>query len=183
VLYVDVRGTQPRLGDVFPVVTSDLPIRGSFDDVIVSGLSDDKAFQVIQTSKQIALKAVPASDLSLRLTAPSRSPKGDIFRVTATITDLGPADALRSRFGLAVDSYHDFVSATTDQGSCARALDNGFLVCRLGTIAEGDSVTIRVSLRGTRTGNTSVTAHAITDSGLDSNRDNDSVGRQILIIP
>lgn len=123
----------------------------------------------------------PRSDLSVvkavTSTAPHVAGEANDVQYQITVTNLGPSDAIDGGGVVLTDvlpAGAQFVSITPAQGSCDAAPSGGSIDCALGSIADGDAVTIDVVMtadcdtRGTITN----TASAVTGGERDPNTPN-----------
>ena len=108
----------------------------------------------ITTSADLAVSKVDSVD-------PATSGAG--FAYTVTVTNIGPSDATSVVMTDVLPAAIAFVSASPDQGPCSEAA--GTVTCSIGTIIDGDSVDITISVAvppdatpGTITNNAAVTA-------------------------
>jgi uncharacterized repeat protein (TIGR01451 family) len=93
-----------------------------------------------------------AHDLQASIAGPSNVGIDTDFEYVSTITNAGPGDAPRVALTQVLPIENaDFVAAVADQGSCAPPADTQ-LTCDLGTLAEGASVTVRVSMTSAERG-------------------------------
>jgi uncharacterized repeat protein (TIGR01451 family) len=123
----------------------------------------------------------PRSDLSVVKavtgTAPHVAGEANDVQYQITVTNLGPSDAIDGGGVVLTDvlpAGAQFVSITPAQGSCDAAPSGGSIDCALGSIADGDAVTIDVVMTAdcdTR-GIITNTASAVTGGERDPNTPN-----------
>lgn len=94
--------------------------------------------------RDVQLKASQSANVRMTLAAPPTATKNVAFTYTATVANAGPdaADLTSATFSL--PPALTIASVTASQGTCNR---NGLMVCRLGTIASGGSVTVQIDVK------------------------------------
>ena len=123
-------------------------------------------FGILLAAAALASLAIPAAgqaanpDLGVTQTISATKVKpGQAIQVTSTVTNNGPAShpetyvelaALKGKI-LVFGANATYTSFSTSQGSCEKgaeqAVTNEALVCNLGTLASGQSVTIRATIQ------------------------------------
>jgi uncharacterized repeat protein (TIGR01451 family) len=116
--------------------------------------------------------AVQGADLAIAKTGPSIVSVGGTLTYQLTVTNNGPADVGAVTVQDPLPATLTFVSATASQGSCALN-QNLAVVCNLGTIANGSSVTVTIVTTATAGGQVTNTAE-VSGNLPDSNPANNS---------
>ena len=103
--------------------------------------------------------APPVVDLAVtKVDSPDPVRVGRELLYTLTVSNTGPDAATNVQLSDPLDSSLVVLSASPSQGSCTTAQ---LVVCSLGTIPNGGSVTILLRVRATRTGSVENTATAV----------------------
>jgi hypothetical protein len=100
---------------------------------------------------------------------------------TWIVTNDGPAPANGVEFATDRNAKVAIDSGRSDFGPCAGG--DGNIVCELGTLAVGQSVTVSAQYRAPLVGKTTILAHAHALTSLDPNPTNNDIARGLEIIP
>lgn len=109
---------------------------------------------IFQSSVVQDLSASPA-DLSVAFSAPSTAATGSAITYSASINNLGPNAAQDTTLSLNLDPSLIIGSVTSSQGTC---IQEAAVLCNLGDLANGSSVTVSVSATPTNSGTLEGTA-------------------------
>ena len=117
-------------------------------------------------------------DLSLSDTAPASAVSGHPYRYTLVATNTGGSDATKVVVADALPASAHFDSASTTRGSCTRTsrgappTKGGTVICKVGSLAAGASVTVTIKVTPTKPGKISdaatVTARNVTPDSDDT---------------
>jgi uncharacterized repeat protein (TIGR01451 family) len=122
----------------------------------------------------------PSADLSLTKTASvSSTTVGDQFSYTLTVHDGGPQDSTGTTVSDPLPSQVTLVSASASQGSCSGTTA---VSCGLGTVPNGASATVTITVRAVTAGTATNTA-SVTGGVTDSNPANNSASASVTINP
>jgi uncharacterized repeat protein (TIGR01451 family) len=122
----------------------------------------------------------PSADLSLTKTASvSSTTVGDQFTYTLTVHNGGPQDSTGTAVSDPLPSQVTLVSATASQGSCSGTTT---VSCGLGTVPNGASATVTITVRAVTAGTANNTA-AVTGDLTDANPANNSASASVTIKP
>jgi uncharacterized repeat protein (TIGR01451 family) len=122
----------------------------------------------------------PSADLSLTKTASvSSTTVGDQFSYTLTVKNAGPQDSTATTVSDPLPSQVALVSATASQGSCSGATT---VTCSLGTVANGGSATVTITVKAVTAGTATNTA-SVTGGLTDPNPANNSASASVTINP
>jgi hypothetical protein len=103
-------------------------------------LSSGTQIFIFQSSLVKNLKSAPA-DLSVTLTAPATATTGTATAWVATVSNQGPSEAKHAALVINLDSSLTIGKISNSQGSCEKGVE---LVCDLGNLANGGSMTVTV---------------------------------------
>ena len=121
-----------------------------------------------------------SADLGVTLTAsPTPALVGAGLTYTVVVSNSGPATATGVRASIVLPANTQFVGATSAQSTCA--LSGNTLVCEVGSLAAGQSVSIQIVVRPTRDATLSATATVSGDT-TDPNPANNSATRALTAI-
>ena len=94
---------------------------------------------------------VPAADVSLTGTgSPNPVTVGGVVTYVLSARNDGPSTATNVMVSNALPAGTSFLSATTSQGSCTQS--NGIIACRVGSLVNGGSATLRITVAANATG-------------------------------
>jgi uncharacterized repeat protein (TIGR01451 family) len=128
-----------------------------------------------------ASTAGDTADLSLTKTdAPDPVLVGDHLTYTLTVTNHGPSDATDVTLTDALPSSVVFVSASPGAPTCSASA--GTVTCDLGTLTNGASTTVTLTVRPTATGTISNTAEVVGDE-TDPDPGNNTDTEQTIVNP
>jgi uncharacterized repeat protein (TIGR01451 family) len=121
----------------------------------------------------------PATDLSVGTSdSPDPVSKGSTLTYTVVVTNQGPASATAVQLTDQLSTSVRFVSVTSTAGSCSQA--DGIVICSLGEIGNGGSVTVTINVTARRTG-TAVNTVQVGSSSPDPNFANNTDSEETVI--
>ena len=103
----------------------------------------------------------PGADLAVTLTTPSEHRMVGTLTYTATVTNHGPSGASNVRATVALPASDSFGSAQVPRGACSHT--DQVVLCRLGSLARNESITVTVLVYPHWAGSNVVTARAVAD--------------------
>jgi conserved repeat domain len=121
-------------------------------------------------------------DLSVQTTdSPDPARVGRTLTYTVQVTNLGPATATDVAIVNTLPDGTGFGSVTTKNGTCTRS--NLVITCNVGTIASGDTTTLTIVFKPSRTGPITNTATVSAASFTDLNTANDTAAQSTTVLP
>jgi len=103
-------------------------------------------------SATITVNQPPAADLKVAMTGPGTGHVGQALTYTITVTNLGPSAASGVTLTDNLPKNAGFGSVTSTVGTCAPKPQQQTVVCSIGNLASGQSVTITLVIKPTRKG-------------------------------
>jgi uncharacterized repeat protein (TIGR01451 family) len=103
-------------------------------------------------SVDIQVTSSPAADMMVVKTGPATSHVGQSITYTIKVTNNGPSTASGVSVTDTMPKNTGFGSVTSTQGSCAPRPHSQLVVCGIGTMASGGTVTVSLTLKPTKKG-------------------------------
>jgi len=103
-------------------------------------------------SATITVNPPPAADLRVTMTGPATGKVGQAATYTITVTNLGPSPASGVSLTDTLPRNAGFGSVSATTGTCAPRPQQQTVVCSIGTLASGQSVTITLVIKPTKKG-------------------------------
>lgn len=121
------------------------------------------------------------ADLSITKTAsPNPVLVGDNITYTVTVTNSGPGSADNVTVSDTLPASTSFVSAVATQGSCAN--NAGTVNCAIGTMANGQSVTVTIVVKANSAGDVTNTARTSTSTEDPNGNNNEASSGAVTVI-
>jgi uncharacterized repeat protein (TIGR01451 family) len=148
---------------------------------VVTARGHDPAGNPVSASDDARVDITPRLiDLVIVKDATSPTPLNGIVTYTLTVTNKGPETATNVQLADPAPAGITYLTATPSQGTCS--VGPALVTCSLGTIAPGQTVTIRVTGRATQVGRHENTA-TVTGSGGRETNPADNVDSAVTIVP
>jgi uncharacterized repeat protein (TIGR01451 family) len=106
----------------------------------------------------ITVDQPPSADLTITKIGPATGHVGQALTYTITVTNLGPSTATGVTVTDTLPKNTGFGSASSTQGTCAPKPHSQTVVCSIGTLARGQTVTITLVIKPTKKGTFTDTA-------------------------
>jgi uncharacterized repeat protein (TIGR01451 family) len=103
-------------------------------------------------SATVTVTSAPSADLGVTKTGPATGHVGQALTYTIIVRNLGPSTATGVTLTDTMPKNAGFGSVSSSQGTCAPKPHTQTVVCSIGTLASGASVTITITLKPTRKG-------------------------------
>jgi uncharacterized repeat protein (TIGR01451 family) len=100
----------------------------------------------------ITVTSSPSADLRVTKSGPATGHVGQALTYTIIVSNLGPSTATGVTLTDTMPKNAGFGSASSSQGTCAPKPHTQTVVCSVGTLASGASVTITITLKPTKKG-------------------------------
>jgi uncharacterized repeat protein (TIGR01451 family) len=147
----------------------------------VTATGKDEAGNPVSASDDAAVTITPRLiDLVIVKEATSPTPLNGIVTYDMTVTNKGPDTATNVQLGDPAPAGITYLTATPSQGTCS--VSPALVTCNLGTIAPGQTVTIRVTGRATLVG-THVNTATVSGQGGRETNPADNVDSAQTIVP
>ena len=148
---------------------------------VVTVTGHDPAGHTLTASDDAKVDITPRLiDLVIQKDASSPTPLNGIVNYTLTVTNKGPDTATNVQVADPAPAGITYLTANPSQGTCN--LSAALVTCSLGTIAPGQTVTIKITARATTVGSHTNTA-TVTGSGGRETNPADNVDSAVTIVP
>jgi uncharacterized repeat protein (TIGR01451 family) len=148
---------------------------------VVTVTGHDPAGHTLTASDDAKVDITPRLiDLVIQKDASSPTPLNGIVDYTLTVTNKGPDTATNVQLADPAPAGITYLTASPSQGTCN--LSAALVTCDLGTLAPGQTVTIKITGRATTVGSHTNTA-TVTGSGGRETNPADNVDSAVTIVP
>jgi len=193
-LELDINDPIPSPRQVFPSITIDAGRNGGVGPGVVIPVQDFEGDPRPSTEggvvdigmDEYVGEAPPTADLAVTATAtPDPVTALENVSYAVTVANLGPDAATNLSMTAALASGMTFVSATPSQGSCSHAGAPVIVNCALGTVANGDDVTLTIvaTAPAVMENASLVSTFSVASEETDPDAQNDSVTITTTVVP
>src|SRR5205823_1013582 len=118
-------------------------------------------------SADVTVTSAPVADLGVAKTGPATGHVGQVMTYRITVTNEGPDTATGVTVTDRLPKNAGFGSASTTKGSCAPKPQQQVVTCAIGTLANGATATVTLTIKPTTKGNFTDTASVTATSPND----------------